>query len=60
MRNFTQTQRFNLPVELNEKLNKLKDFSIVKSRFVRDAIEEKFERDFPKLKAKKEKIYCPF
>lgn len=60
MRNFTKTQRFNLSAELNEKLNKLKDFNIVKSRFVRNAIEEKFERDLPKLKANKEKVYCPF
>ncbi len=46
--------------EMVETLQKLKEYNIVESKFVRLAIEEKLQRDLPTLKIKKEKQYCPF
>ena len=42
------------------KLNKLKDYGIKESDFVRSAINEKLERDLPKLHNEKIKGYVPF
>ena len=46
--------------DLTKKLDKLKQYRIVESRFVRQAIEEKLQRDLPKLKIESETIKLPF
>lgn len=46
--------------ELTEKLDQLKKYRIIESKFIRQAIEEKLERDLPKLKVKKDSSCCPF
>ena len=42
------------------KLDKLKQYGLKESNFIRKAIEEKLERDLPKLYKEKQKDYCPF
>lgn len=56
----SKSRRYRFTNSEFQKLELLKKYSIVESKFVRLAIQEKFERDFPKLKIKSEKIYCPF
>ena len=56
----TKSRRYRMPVELFNKLDKLKEYSIVESRFVRQAIEEKLQRDLIKLKLEKETFKYPF
>ena len=41
-------------------LNKLKDYDINISQFIRIAIAEKIKRDYRKIKEPKEKYFCPF
>ena len=41
-------------------LEKLKAENIIESRFVREAIRLKFEIEYPKIKANKEKTKLPF
>ena len=56
----TISRRYRFPRQLTEKLQKLKKFNIVESKFVRLAIEEKLQRDLPKLKEKSTKEILPF
>lgn len=56
--NKLKTYRFSS--NLVEQLKQLNQFNIVESKFVRLAIEEKLQRDLPKLKIKQEKVICPF
>lgn len=60
--NKLKTYRFS--DELVEKLEQLERFNIVESKFVRLAIEEKIQRDLPKIIKEQEilksKEYCPF
>lgn len=51
MGRLTEIQRFRFDVVLIKQLNGLHKFGIKKSKFVRDAIKEKIERDYPKLLA---------
>ena len=54
---------FRFSESSNELLEKAKKNYIPLSRFVRDAVKEKFERDFPKWideQKRKESIQCPF
>lgn len=45
----------------NETLNVLKNvYKINTQKFIRDAIKEKIQKDYSKIKEKKEVIYCPF
>ena len=44
----TEYQTFRFTSEQVETLNKLVKFRVKKSNFVRDAIKEKIERDYPK------------
>ena len=46
--------------DLIKKLNLLDKYSIVESRFVRQAINEKLQRDLPKLKIEHEREILPF
>jgi|CXWK01.1.fsa_nt_gi predicted DNA-binding protein len=52
----TEYQTFRFTSEQVETLNKLVKFRVKKSNFVRDAIKEKIERDYPKLLAEKRRL----
>jgi post-segregation antitoxin (ccd killing protein) len=41
-------------------LQKIKSYNVNVSQFIRDAIEEKIDREFATLKPKIKKDYCPF
>ena len=64
MSKLTKIQRVRMSVECVENLAQLKKYGIRKSDFIRSAINEKFERDLPKIlsdQRKKENLkYCPF
>lgn len=55
-----QKRSYRFSLDLVKKLDKLKEFNVVESRFVRTAIEEKLKRDLPNLKLPKKEIECPF
>jgi hypothetical protein len=56
----TKSRRYRLPETLVEKLQKLRQFNVIESKFVRAAIEEKLQRDLPKLKIPDKKEWVPF
>ena len=43
-----------------ESLQKLKDYDVNVSQFIRLAIAEKIKREYSELIPKQKKIYCPF
>lgn len=43
-----------------ESLQKLKDYDVNLSQFIRIAIKEKIKRDWKIIKEKKERVYLPF
>jgi len=57
---YTKLRSYKFTEDMNKQLLKLKEYSIIESKFVRLAIQEKLDRDLPKLKIEKEKVYCPF
>ena len=63
MKQYTETYRIKISTEMKEMLYELKyRFSILPTKFIRQAIYEKIKRDMPVL-IKKEKDYkydCPF
>ncbi len=64
MKILNKTNTFRFSESTYELLERAKKNHVQLSRFVREAISEKFERDFPqwidKHKHKKESIECPF
>jgi len=59
MKTYTEIETIKISKIQKETLNKLKSYNIVKSKFIRDAINEKLQREkHIILKPKKE--YCPF
>ena len=61
MKQFTETYRIKLSLQMKENLNGLKlKYHIYPSKFIRTSIEEKLKKDVPKLRESKNKIYCPF
>lgn len=60
----TKIERIRLSSTEVERLSRLKMFGISKSKFIRLAIREKFERDLPVLLAEQKRldnlIKCPF
>lgn len=60
MRTHTKLKTYRFTEDMVKQLEKLDEFNIVESKFVRLAIEEKLKRDLPKLKIDKERVYCPF
>lgn len=44
----------------HETLKKMKSLGVPVSKFIRDAIKEKIEREYDDLIPKKKKEYCPF
>lgn len=57
---YCKIRRYRFDENTIKKLEQLKDFNIVESAFIRAAINEKIERDFKKLKQKKDETFCPF
>lgn len=60
MRKHAKLKSYRFSTELVEKLELLDKYNIIESKFVRLAIEEKLQRDLPKLKIKQETIKYPF
>jgi len=60
MTKLTKIQRFRFSEETIEKLDSLKKLGKCKSKFVRDAINEKLLREYPILLKQKNKIQLPF
>lgn len=64
MSKLTEIERIRLSVETVNNLTDLKRFGLSKSKFIRNAILEKIERDLPQLlaeeKRKQNLIKCPF
>lgn len=58
----TYTEVFVLKISKEQKqtLNKIKERGFVVSKFVREAIKEKINREHQDLKPKTKKEYCPF
>lgn len=58
----TYTEVFVLKISKEQKqtLNKIKERGFVVSKFVREAIKEKINREHQDLKPKPKKEYCPF
>lgn len=55
-----KSRRYRFDNDTYLMLEKLKGENIIESRFVREAIRLKFEIEYPKIKANKEKIKLPF
>ena len=55
-----KSRRYRFDNDTFSMLEKLKAENIIESRFVREAIRLKFEIDYPKIKADKEKTKLPF
>lgn len=55
----TKIQRFRFSDDTVKKLDLLSRYGLNKSKFVRDAINEKLARDLPNI-VKPKKEYCPF
>lgn len=56
MSKLTKIERIRLSVEDVEKLNNLNRFGINKSKFVRQAIRDKIEKEIPTLLAKEKRM----
>lgn len=63
MDKLTKVQRIRLDDQTVSELAKLRDYGLKQSKFIRDAIAEKLERDKPKIladrKRKQALIHCP-
>lgn len=55
-----KSRRYRFDNDTFSMLQKLKAENIIESRFVRDAIKQKFETDYPKIQADKVKFKIPF
>lgn len=60
MRQLTESYRINLNKTQLNKVRALKKYRIVTAGFIRDAIEEKYDRELPKLIERNKKSDCPF
>lgn len=55
---YTHVEVIKVTKTQKETLNKLKKYKVNKSKFIRDAISEKLQRDGHEITRKK--VYCPF
>ena len=61
MKQYTELYPIKISKDCKKKLQLLKSkYRIVPSHFVRDAIDEKLEKELPQLKIKSETPYIPF
>ena len=57
---YTEVYVFKITKQQKQTLGKIKERVFVVSKFVRDAIKEKINREHEDLKPKEKKDYCPF
>lgn len=57
---YTEVYVLKITKEQKQTLDKIKERGFVVSRFVREAIKEKIDREYQDLKPKPKKEYCPF
>ena len=60
MKQLTKIKSIRISSIQNESLNKLKDYNVNVSKFIRSAIREKISKDWKSIKEKKERIKTPF
>jgi len=60
MKKMTKTKTLRISKEQHETLIKMKFYKVDVSRFIRDAIKEKIEREYFDLIPKDKKEYMPF
>ena len=60
MKQLTEIHTIRFSKQQAESLQKLKDYDVNISRFIRIAIREKIQRDWKQIKNKKERIKMPF
>ena len=60
MRKYTKTKVLRISETQHQTLQKMKSYNVDVSKFIRDAIKEKINREAEELKPKKQKIICPF
>ena len=60
MKKMTKTKTLRISKEQHETLIKMKSYKVDVSRFIRDAIKEKIEREYFDLIPKKDDSLCPF
>ena len=60
MAKLTNNYTIRFSSQQSESLQKLKDYDVNISQFIRLAISEKIKRDWKQIKEKKEKIKLPF
>ena len=60
MKQLTETHSIRLSKKQSETLQKLQEYDVNISDFIRLAIKEKLNRDWKQIKEKKEKIKPPF
>ena len=60
MINYTKVKVIKITESQDKTLKKMKSYKINVSKFIRDAISEKINKEYKELKLKKELITCPF
>lgn len=60
MKKLTNIQSIRFSDEQIKSLQILKDHNVVVSRFIRQAVKEKIQRDWKNIKESKNREYCPF
>ena len=60
MKQYTKTKVIRISETQLNTLQKIKSYNIDVSKFIRDAIAEKIQREYKDLLPKPKKEYCPF
>jgi len=60
MKKYTETKVIRISEVQLKTLQKMKDYKVDVSQFIRDAISEKIQREYSELIPKPKKEYCPF
>lgn len=60
MKKYTETKVIRISEVQLRTLQKMKDYKVDVSQFIRDAISEKIQREYSELIPKPKKEYCPF
>lgn len=60
MQKYSEVYVLKISKEQKQTLNKIKERGFIVSKFVREAIKEKIQREHSELKSKPKKEYCPF
>lgn len=60
MQTFIHSKTFKFSSQQIKAFEQLEKYDINISKFVRLAVKEKINRDWKKIKEKKNKVYCPF